>query len=142
MAWQQFEYPFEKCLFTVDIPERQKLRQQLLSKHLGNLSDAQKCLYFRGKIEVFACLHIIEWLFSNAIAGEHQFPFAPVPQGNGKHPIKSVHERFTELFVEVDNDFGVGLRAEDMILSDQFLAQVPIVVDLAVKDYHDRSILI
>ena len=46
------------------------------------------------------------------------------------------------LFVEVDDDFGVGVRAEDVAARDQVASQLAVVVDLAVEDELDRAVLV
>jgi hypothetical protein len=45
-------------------------------------------------------------------------------------------------FVEVDQDFGVGVRAEDVTASFQASTQCPIVVDFAVENDVDGFVFV
>src|SRR5262245_60282120 len=46
------------------------------------------------------------------------------------------------IFVKMDDDFGVGIRAELMAAREQPPAQFGKIVNLAVEDYPDRAVFV
>src|SRR6266851_309010 len=65
-----------------------------------------------------------------------------VPQCKCEHAAQLIDQICAEFLVEMNNDLGVGLCREFVAPSNQFLTKMLKVVDLAVKNDPDRSILI
>ncbi len=85
----------------------------------------------------------IERLDAEGPANQRQFVGAPIEDGEGEHPIEALGELDgAEVFVAVDEHFGVGRAAEGVSLRDQVRAQLEKVVDFAVVDDLDLSVLV
>ena len=61
-------------------------------------------------------------LLAGAVAGQQQTPLAGVPEREREHPFELVDERVAFLFVQMDDDFGVGVRAETVTGRHQAIA--------------------
>ncbi len=68
--------------------------------------------------------------------------FARVPEGNRKLAVQLLHEVVAGLFVQVRDDFGVGLRREAVPAVHEVAAQLDVVEDLAVEDDLDGAVLV
>jgi hypothetical protein len=66
---------------------------------------------------------------------------SPVIDGEGEHTIKVANYICTYLFIQVENHFGIRIRAEP-VTAFKVSTQFPEVVDLAVEDDPDRLILV
>src|SRR2546427_9991826 len=73
-------------------------------------------------------------LLPRAVPRQHETAGALVPHGDGKHAVEILDERRPALFVEMDDDLGVGVGPETVAPSDQAPARRADVVDLAVED--------
>src|SRR5712692_4943214 len=82
----------------------------------------------------------IQRLLAHAIARDENLAGAGVPQGKGKHAAQMVDTARAELFVSMNNRFGVGMSLESMTPRFEFALQVAIVVNLAVEDHRDRAV--
>ena len=81
-------------------------------------------------------------LLAQAIACEQHAPRRQIGNGKREHAIQALRARIAILFVGVNNRFGIGLRPELMPLLDQVVAQLAVVVDLAVEDDPHRAVLV
>src|SRR5438093_13324594 len=77
---------------------------------------------------------IEERLLPRAVPREHETAGTLVPHRDGKHAVEILDERRPALFVEMDDDLGVGEGPESVAACEQTLAQLVEVVDLAVED--------
>lgn len=83
----------------------------------------------------------VEGLDAKRVAGEHDAPLARVPDREGEHPVEAVDHGGAEVFVEVDEHLGVGVRAEG-VAPFEFAAERAEVVDLAVEGDPDGPVLV
>ncbi len=67
---------------------------------------------------------------------------AAVPKGEGKHAAQMLEAAFAPLFVTVDDDFGVGVRAEMVAARFERRAEMREIVDFAVEDDADRAVFV
>ncbi len=67
---------------------------------------------------------------------------ALVPDGECKHAAQLLDAVLTALLVEMNDDLGVGLRLENVALAAKRAPQFLIVINLAVEDDPDASVLI
>ena len=85
---------------------------------------------------------IVERLFAEAVAGQKQFLVPVVPDGQGEHPVEVFGRTLFDLFVQVDNYFGVAVGGEAMPLFHQVFAEFPVIVNLAVKNDLNAAVFI
>src|SRR5205823_4518683 len=76
------------------------------------------------------------------IATEEQAPAASIPQREGEHAVERIDEVGAAIFVEVDQTLGVGVGGKDVAARHQLSAQLAIIVNLAVEDELDGSVLV
>ena len=110
-----------------------------LARHVGIF---QQRLDFRSERHARGRHAVVERLDAEAIADKKQPSFRIVPERKGKHAAEAVDRAIAPLFVGVDDDFGIGLRAEHVARSLELGADVGEVVDLAVEDDPDRPVLV
>src|SRR5260370_40743741 len=71
---------------------------------------------------------------------------AQIADREGKHAMQTVQAVFeavgTIFFVEMNDNFGVGVRAKTMPFTFEFTAQIGAVVDLAVVGGSQRAIFV
>ena len=85
----------------------------------------------------------IERLDAEPVAGEHQPAAARVPQGDGEHAVEVGQEIEPAVLVEMDDDLGVGMIGGEAVAGAlELLAQLDVIVDLAVEDDGDRLVLV
>src|SRR6185436_1924721 len=89
-----------------------------------------------------AGFRIEQRLLAETIARQHQLLAPVVPQRDREHAVELARKLITHLLVEVNDDLGVALRREAVPLLFEALAQLLEVVDLAVLDGPDRSVLV
>src|SRR5262249_53344588 len=65
-----------------------------------------------------------------------------IPQGDCEHPAEAIDGLLAPLFVRVDDDFRVAVRAERVTSGLEVAANVGEVVDLAVEDDPDRPVFV
>ena len=85
---------------------------------------------------------VVELLDSHPVAREEQAFPATVPEREGEHPVAALHEVVAELFVGVNDHFGVGRRSKAMTARLELAPQLAKVVDLAVEDDPDAAVFV
>jgi len=83
-----------------------------------------------------------EGLLAEPVARQQDLAPIQIAHREREHPVQMIDAVLAVLFVCVDDGFGVGVRTEDVALSRQRLLQLAMVVDLAVEDNPDGSILV
>jgi hypothetical protein len=83
----------------------------------------------------------VERLDAEAVARREQAPPARVPEGEAEHPVEPPEARLSQVLVEMEDDLGVAPRPED-VAARQLVAEVVVVVDLAVEDEPERPVLV
>ena len=78
---------------------------------------------------------VVDELDAGRIARQHEAARAFVPDRQAEHAVQVVEHRAAPLLVAVDDDLGVGARAELVAQPFEFAPQLGEVVDLAVE--HD-----
>ena len=104
--------------------------------------ELEKRLQFRGEREPVRQGDVVQRLDAQTIAGQQQTPLRGVPDRKRKHPAQMVDAAWTELFPQVNDGFGVAGSPKTMTARGEFLAQLAVVVDLAIEDDPDRSIFV
>ena len=83
-----------------------------------------------------------QWFFSDAIAGEKQFLIPFVPDRKRKHAAKVFRAVSAVLIVGMNDRFGVAVGIKGVAEFFELLAELEIVVDLAVENYPGGAVLI
>src|SRR6185436_17533388 len=84
------------------------------------------------ELPVYLCIK--QRLLPHAIAREKQFLPTRIPDREGKHPAQVFWTVSAKLVVGMNDGFGVAVGVERVAKVFQLLAQLEIVVDLAVED--------
>jgi hypothetical protein len=110
-----------------------------LARDLGVL---QERLHLRCEAEHPVAQRVEHRLLADAIAGDHEQLAARVPQREGEHAVQVAHAVGAVLLVEVDDDLGVTLRGQRVAARGEVVAQLAVVVDLAVHHDDHRAVLV
>ncbi len=94
-----------------------------------------------GEPEPSPPLGVEQGLLAYAVARQQEAPPAPVPEREREHPAQRLDAGVAELLVEVDDHLGVRPRREAVAARGQLLAQLAVVVDLAVADHDHVAVL-
>jgi hypothetical protein len=97
---------------------------------LGSLKNGP---HLGPEIEPIACDAVVDQLDSEWIASEQQSFFVDIPDRQPEHSVKPVENLIAPLLVSMNDDFGIGLRAEDVSVGLEYCPQLLEVVDLAVE---------
>ncbi len=84
----------------------------------------------------------VERLDAQPVAGEEELLAPPIPDGKPEHAVEPSHAVRSPLLVGVDDRLGVAARAEAVAAGLQLGPQLGVVVDLAVEDDLDRTVLV
>ena len=85
---------------------------------------------------------IVEGLDAKDVAGAHQALLLVIPDGEGKHTAQTLQHRNAPLLVAMQNGLGIALSLEVITASNELLAKLLIVIDLAVEGDDDAAILV
>ena len=85
---------------------------------------------------------VVERLDPVAVAREHEATARRVPDRDREHPAQPLGEAGAVLLVEMDERLGVGVGAERVPGARELVAQLGVVVDLAVLDDDDAAVLV
>jgi hypothetical protein len=116
---------------------------QRLHRHRGRrprIRDERAEL--RREHEPVGSVAVEERLLAKAVTCEQQGLPSPVPHREREHPAQQLRDALAHLLVEVRDDLGVAAAAEAVPLGLQVLAQLRVVVDLAVDDDGDLAVLV
>ena len=92
--------------------------------------------------QLAADVAVVERLDPVAVAREDEAAARRVPDRDGEHPAQPLGEAGAVLLVEMDERLGVGVGAEGVAGARELVAQLGVVVDLAVLDDDDGAVLV
>src|SRR5262245_59519647 len=81
-----------------------------------------------------------ERLNAETIAGAKGRQTLAIPEDKGEHAMQPLDDVHTPMSVTFENDFGIGVGAEDRALTCELLAQLEEIINLAVEDDYIASI--
>ncbi len=87
-------------------------------------------------------LRVVKRLDPEPVPREKALAAVPVPERVGEHPVEALDRGLTPLLPGVDHDLGVAMGAEHVAARAQLVDQAPVVVDLAVVDESDGTVLV
>src|SRR6185437_6085708 len=95
-------------------------------------ADRTKRLDFAGKIETTVNNCVVERLLPCSIARCEQAPACAIPKDDSPHPVEALEASLAPLGIRLKDDLRIARRAKLSSDAFQFIAQLTIVVDLAV----------
>ncbi len=101
----------------------------------------EKRLEFRGERDPLRRPRPDEGLDPQPVTREHQTPARLVPEREREHPAQALHAIDAQVLVQVDDRLDVRPGAEAVPRASQLVAQLDVVVDLAIADDDHRSVL-
>src|SRR5258708_8518674 len=104
--------------------------------------DGKDRFNFGSEVEISLVERIVKRLLAQAVAGQDQFAFGLVVDGEGEHATQFLDAVGSHFFVEMNNDFGVAVGAEAMATAFELGANVEEVVDLAVVNDPGAAVFI
>ena len=116
-------------------------REERLERVGVDLAARQRAQLGR-EAQLAADVPVVERLDPVAVAREHEAAARRVPDRDREHPAQPLGEAGAVLLVEVDEHLGVGVRAEGVAGALELVAQLGVVVDLAVLDDDDAAVLV
>ena len=93
----------------------------------------QQRLGLGGKAHRPTVVGPVERLDAQRIARQQQRALLGIPQAEGKHAAQLLHHVRAAVVVELQQHLGVGAAAEGVAALGEFLAQLAVIVDLAVE---------
>src|SRR5215216_2416230 len=99
-------------------------------------------LDFRSEDEQAVNDRVVKRVDAEMIAGQKEPPVLAVVNDKGKLAIDLVKEIQPMLFVQVQQDFNIGIGSKGMALLDQYFFQLAIVKDLAIAQQHHGTVFV
>src|SRR5579863_1495491 len=84
----------------------------------------------------------MQWFFAQTIADQQQAMSGFVKHGERKHSSQLVNTIRSEILVEVNDDFGIGMGTEIVAMAFEFLPKLAEVIDLSVKHHPNRAVFV
>ena len=117
---------------------QRQARQIELTRHVGMFQERAQ---LRTEHELIRQERVVERLDAEPVPRQHQRARRPVPEREREHAFEPVQHADAELLVAVDDHLGVGTRRERVSVRPELRGQLTIVVDLAVVDDPDATVL-
>src|ERR1039458_2535976 len=112
-----------------------KIFEQSLGVDYGEFGrDGEDRFDFGSEVKISVVERIVKRLLAQAVAGEGQFAFGLIVDGEGEHATQFLDAVGAHLFVEMNNDFGVGVGVKAMAAAFELGAEFGKVVNLAVEN--------
>src|SRR5438094_3945856 len=114
--------------------------EQRVGAHRGRTTDGIEDGFRFGREDQLAVLpQVIQRLLAGAIAREHEAPPRRIPDGDREHPAHAAEAIDAFGGVQVRDHFGVARGREAASGAPQLVAQLDVVVDLAVLHHRDGA---
>ncbi len=140
-AGQDFPDPAEDRARGRNVLESEEPGQGLEVDVPGN-RGLEEGLDLGGEIEPRSDPAIMERFDSQAVAGQDEAAAFRVPEDDGEHPVEGVDEIRSPFLVKMNDDFGIGLRGQDMAPGEEILADLGEIIDFPVHHDPDRPVLV
>src|SRR5581483_9204175 len=100
-------------------------------------------LDLRSEVEGAVCVkRVIKRLDAEAVAGQQQAALWAIPDGEGEHTAQEFDRAAAVFFVEMEDGFGVAMRAVAMAFGFEVGAIIGVIVDFAVEDDGDGVVFV
>ena len=104
-------------------------------------SSGENRFRFTGEKQCIGGHGPVERLDADPIARRKDALLTGIPDGEREHAVQSFETAFPQLFVEMEDDFGIALRAE-LMMTREFATQFDVVVDLTIEGDPDRPVFV
>src|SRR5579863_2736333 len=127
-----------------NITERQKLRYACDVETTIDIPQCKQGLQFRCKCQALAVVdgRPIKWLLSKAVACQKDLLVARVDDGKRVHAFQIVEQRSSFFLEQMHQNFSIAACRKTVTLPDQLVAQLYVVVNLAVANHRNRAVFI
>ncbi len=142
IPWGEFPNAQQRGMLTDRCPKSKDLVNRPRIDGPRDLRIGEDGLHLGSKKKPGSVLIIEERTDAETVAGQDQLFDTGIPDGHRKLTIQQRRERLPMLEIEIENDFGIGVRVKDIAFLDQRFAQLGIVEDLPVKDNHHASFVV
>ncbi len=129
-------------LLTRQISKRQILRQRRAIELWINPAMRQHRFDLRSEQQPLRRQFVVQRLDAQAVARDEERFRVAIPDGKGEHAAQVLHTIRAVLFEEVNDGFGIAVRAVAVAARDELFAQGEMVVNLAVEDDPESAIFI
>ena len=102
--------------------------------------EREQRLDFRAEREALRLRDVEERLLTKVIARCEQPLLARIPECESEHAAQVLEQTIAVRFVQADDHFAIAHRHESMAVRLELLAQLQVVVDLAVANQPDRAL--
>ncbi len=103
---------------------------------------SEYCLDLGSKQKTIRAGPIVKGLDADPVPGEQESLLLEVQEGEGEHPVQLLDAGGAAFFVQVDDDFGIGVRLELVAFLLKLSPQFAEVIDLAVEHNPDGAVLV
>src|SRR5262245_12454232 len=97
-------------------------------------------LQLRSKQQQPSVVKVVEWLDPDPVPEEEKLLAFHVPQRKSEHASEAGNAFGPPLSISIQNNFRIRVTGELVPIPDQFLFNLPVVVNLAVESNHHRVI--
>src|SRR5690606_11551626 len=141
MARRELVNALEHRQRRLDETKRKVLLERREIDRRTSIVARQKRFDLGGAREASIILPVVERLLAQMIARHQQAPAARIPECECEHAAKVLEEPIAVALIERDDDFAIAVREEDMSASLEIAPELSIVVDLAIGDEADRTVV-
>ena len=122
--------------------DQQVSGEALEIEHARNVGVLEQRSELGAEHEHSRAVVIVERLLAHPVSCQQELPPRPIPQRQGEHAVEVGDEVLSVLLVRVDDDFSIrsGLESVSALLKPR--TELTEVVDLAVEDRVNRSVLV
>src|ERR1700722_4198761 len=111
--------------------------------HLGQFgANGQNSPHLRSEQQSSIVQRIVQRLFPQAITHQEKPASSLIVERESKHPPQLLHALRPILFVKMNDDFGIGMRGEEMTACLEFGSQIQKVINLAVENNPDALVFV
>ena len=123
-------------------PQPEELRGRLQIGAAVHARERQQRFDLRSEREPLPSLDVVQRLHAGAVTRHQQSSALEVPQREREDAVEAGDALVVIVLVGVDDDFRVRPGAEAVALALQLIAELSVVVDLAVEHHGDRPVLV
>ncbi len=142
MPGQQRLHAFEHGAARAHGEEREELVEAARVGRGGHGAGGEQRLDLGAEEQPVALPAPVQRADADAVAGEEDGALGEVDERDGELAAQLLEDALAVLLVEVDDDLGIGVGAEDVALGLQLCLALGIVEQLAVVDDGDGAILV
>ena len=125
-----------------DIGKGQVMTERLQIQFPLDIRILEQRFDFGSEQQLAACHAVIEGLFAHVVAGQQQSAAGFIPETESEHAVQLRHAIRPQVFIEVDDVFGVGVGPVPLAMNQEPLLQALVIVDFAVERDPDSAVFV